>query len=100
MAGPNNAKKKLHSGRHASAIKRARQTLKLRRYNKQYLTVMRKAIKAVRAAIRAKDTKGAQDALKQVTPIIAKTAGKGIIPARRGSRVISRLTQAVHQLSA
>jgi small subunit ribosomal protein S20 len=98
MAKPDGKKQKLHSGRHASAIKRARQNLKRRRYNRSYLKEMRAAIKAVRTAIAGKDAKGASTALISAIPIVAKTAGRGIIPSHRGSRFVSRLTKAVNQL--
>lgn len=98
MAGAE--KKKLNSGRHASAIKRARQTIERRRYNKGYLKKMRQAIKAVRTAIAANNKSDAEAALKNAGPIIAKSAGRGVIPKGRASRFISRLTIAVNKLAA
>ena len=100
MAGNNSQKKKLHSGRHASAIKRARQNPKRRRYNRGFLKEMRAAIKGLRVAIASSDKAQAQSALKTTIPVVAKTARRGIIPKGRASRYISRLTHAVNRLSA
>lgn len=100
MAGATKAKKVLHSGRHASAIKRARQDVKRTRYNRKYKTQMRDAIKAVRVALAAGELKAAQAALTIAIPTVAKTARRGIMPAGRASRYISRLTLAVNKLAA
>ncbi len=100
MATPGNQKKKLHSGRHASAMKRARQTVTKTRYNKSQKQGMKAAIKALRIAIGAKDKKAAQTALKTAVPLIDKIGRKGIIPKTRASRVVSRLTIAVGKLAA
>lgn len=97
MATATGQKKKLHTGRHASAIKRARQSEKLRRHNRKSVKEMRAAVKAVRVAVASKDVKGAAEALKIAIPIVAKTAGRGIIPKGRASRYISRMSQAVQK---
>lgn len=91
-------KKKLVKGRHASAIKRAKQSEKRRERNRFFLTTMRSAVKGVRKALAAKDKKAAQTALKVAVPVIDKTVTKGVIPKARASRTISRLTQAVASL--
>ncbi len=98
MAGPTGQKKKLHSGRHASAMKRARQTVAITRYNRRQKQEMKGAIKAVRTAIVAKDKKAAQAALKTAAPLLDKIGRKGIIPKSRASRLVSRLTQSVSTL--
>jgi small subunit ribosomal protein S20 len=91
-------KKKLVKGRHASAIKRAKQSETRRERNRFFLTTMRTAVKSVRKALAAKDKKAAQTALKVAVPVIDKTVTKGVIPKARASRTISRLTQAVASL--
>jgi small subunit ribosomal protein S20 len=91
-------KKKLVKGRHASAIKRARQSELRRERNRHFLSSMRNAVKGVRSALAAKDKEAAQAALKSAVPVIDKTASKGVIPKTRASRTISRLTQAVSAL--
>lgn len=100
MAGPNGGKKKLHTGRHASSIKRARQSEKRRSYNRLFLNDMRRVVKSVRTAIAAGDLAAAKTALVKAVPVVAKTAGRGLIPKTRASRFISRLTLAVNKLVA
>jgi small subunit ribosomal protein S20 len=98
MAAPGNKGTKLHSGRHASALKRARQTLKRTRENGVKRRTIKKAIKAVRVAVAAKDGSGAQAALKAAIPVIDKGGRRGIIPRGRAARFVSRLASAVSQL--
>lgn len=93
-------KKALHIGRHKSAIKRARQNPKRRRYNRNNLKEMRGVVKAVRQAISVKDAAQAQTALQKAIAVVAKTAQRGSIPKRRASRYVSRLTKAVSALAA
>lgn len=93
-------KKKLHTGRHASAIKRARQSETRRRYNRKYMKVLREAVKAVRVALGGKKAADAKTALKAAIPVIAQTARRGVIPKPRADRQISRLTTAVNKLAA
>lgn len=100
MAEPAKKKGKLQKGRHRSAFKRARQALKRRARNLHYMKGLRKAMKAVRAAVAAKDTAKARGALKTAIPVIDKTASKGVIPRQRASRYISRLSTAVNKLAA
>lgn len=98
MAGT--AKKKLHTGRHASAIKRARQNTKRRLHNKTHIKGMRDVVKSVRAALNDKNATLANTALALAAPVIAKMGRKGLIPLQRASRYISRLTKAVAKLAA
>lgn len=86
-------RKKISKGRHASTIKRTRQSLKRRARNKQALSRMRTAIKKVRAS-------HSRDALALAIPIIARTAAKGIIHRKAASRIISRLTRATQSPAA
>ncbi len=88
-------KKKLVKGRHASAIKRAKQSEVRRERNRHFLSTMRGMVKTVRTAVAAKDKKAAAVALKAAVSVIDKTASKGVIPKTRASRTISRLTSAV-----
>lgn len=99
MAGPG-AKKKLHTGRHKSSIKRARQSVKRREYNRHFMKEMRTAIKDVRTALTGKVAKAAKTALALAIPVIAKTAKRGVVPKARASRLISRLTTAVNKFAA
>jgi small subunit ribosomal protein S20 len=81
-------KKKIAKGRHASQIKRDRQSEKKRQHNKHDLSQMKTAVKTVRTARSA-------ETLAKAIPLIAKTAQKGVIHRRKASRLISRLTKAI-----
>jgi small subunit ribosomal protein S20 len=82
------AKRKIAKGRHASVMKRDRQSEKHHTRNKHDLSEMKTAVKVVRTAKSA-------DALARAIPLIAKTAQKGVIHRRKASRLISRLTKSI-----
>lgn len=90
--------KKMKQGRHASAQKRARQSVKRYNRNVSNISALRTAMKKVRTAVAAKNKEAANTALKSAIPIIAKTASKNGIHPKTASRYISRLTLAVNQL--
>lgn len=100
MAEPAKKKARLQKGRHKSAIKRARQSVKRHRRNAKFVLQLRRAMKAVRAALAAKDKSKATTALKTAIPVIDKSASKGIIPKPRAARYVSRLSLAVQKLAA
>jgi small subunit ribosomal protein S20 len=81
--------KKVGKGRHISAMKRERQSEKRRDRNRGTKATMKTAIK------RAKSEKSAEE-LKKTASIVDKTASKSVIPKRRASRIISRLTKMVN----
>jgi len=60
---------------------------------------MRTRIKHVRLAIEGSDAQEAQQALKTAVPLIDRCAQKKIIPRKRASRIVSRLTCAVNKLA-
>ena len=77
---------------HKSAKKRARQTPVRQERNKGIRSRLRKAIKAARTAADG----GADDApakLRAAESELRRAASKGIIPARRASRLVSRLSK-------
>ena len=86
-------KKKLVSGRHLSAIKRQRQNEKRRVRNKGIRSRLRTAMKNVRVTPTAEE-------LKNVIPLLDGAVTKGIMPRRRASRLISRLTQFVNKAAS
>ena len=85
-------KRKLGSGRHLSAYKRQRQTVKRAEHNKDIKTALKTQVKKCRA-------NPTQDELKVTTSQVAKAASKGIIPKRRASRLTSRLAKAANAAS-
>jgi small subunit ribosomal protein S20 len=80
---------------HKQAAKRNRQRIKRQARNRHFKSTMRTQMKRVRSALDEGDKAAAQAALKEALPLIDKLAGKGIIPQRRASRYVSRLTKAV-----
>lgn len=84
---------------HKSAIKRIKQNEKRRVRNKAVRTRVRNVTKAVREAVAAEGG-DAQAALLEAIRIIDKAASKGVIPKRRASRKISRLTLLVNGKSS
>ena len=84
---------------HKSAIKRNRQNEKRNERNKTRRSKTKHAIKDVLLAVEDKNTKEAQESLKQASTIISKNAAKGIMHKRTASRKISGLAKKVHQLS-
>lgn len=77
---------------HKSALKRHRQNIKRAQRNRHYRTMVKTLLKRARSAA----TEGAADADKTIKTAICmvdKVCGKGIIPANRASRYVSRLSQ-------
>ncbi len=97
MADPKK-KGKLPKGRHASQIKRQRQTLKRAERNNTVRAEVRTFIKKVREAVSKKDPKLAKEALIEAKCKIDKAVAKGIFHRNNGSRKISRLSQLVSSL--
>jgi small subunit ribosomal protein S20 len=79
-------RKKLGKGRHLSALKRERQNEKRRVRNRGAKSALRTAMKKVR-------TNPSSETLKQAIPQIDMAAKKGVIPQKRASRIVSRLSR-------
>lgn len=92
------AKKKLVKGRHASAIKRARQSLKRRAINQTWQSRAKSFEKKVIAAIQAKDAKVAKEALVEFMSQIDKAAQRGAVHVKRAARRISSISKQVSKL--
>ena len=77
---------------HKSAVKRARQTLVRRDRNRGIRSRVRATLKQAREAVDA----GADDAPQQVRQAereLRRAASRGVIPAGRASRLVSRLAK-------
>jgi small subunit ribosomal protein S20 len=85
---------------HVSALKRARQSEKRRLRNKAAISAMKTEVKKVRAAFSENNSETIKTTLKLATTSLAKTASKGIIPKKRASRKISRLTLQANKLAS
>ena len=83
-----------------SAIKRARQNVKLRQHNASARSMYRTYIKNVLKAVEAGDHEAAQAAYAKAQPVIDKAAGKGLLHKNKAARIKSRLVAHLKSLSA
>lgn len=83
-----------------SAIKRARQNIKLRQHNASARSMYRTYIKNVLKAVEAGDKTAASAALAKAQPIIDKAASKGLMHKNKASRIKSRLSARVKAMAA
>jgi len=83
---------------HPSALKRHRQSVKRRLRNQAVRTQLKHLVRAVRAAIAARDSKQAADSLSRATRALDKAVTKGVLHRNTAARKISRLALAVHHL--
>jgi small subunit ribosomal protein S20 len=81
-----------------SALKANRQNIKRREHNRSLRSTLRTALKAIRAALDAKDVEAATKALSKTVSLVDKMATKGIIhkntAGRYKSRLVTRLKKA------
>jgi len=77
-----------------SSKKKNRQRIKNEARNASQKSAMRTAVKKLRAAIAAKDSKQTDGLLKEATKLIARLGGRGVIKPRTASRTVSRLSLA------
>lgn len=83
-----------------SAIKRARQNIKLRKHNASARSMYRTYIKNVLKAVETGDKEAAHAAYAKAQPIIDKAASKGLIHKNKASRIKSRLNARVKAMAA
>ena len=83
-----------------SAIKRARQNVKIRRHNASARSMFRTYVKNVLKAVAAGDKANAQDAYGKAQSVIDKAAGKGLIHKNKASRIKSRLSARIKAMAA
>jgi small subunit ribosomal protein S20 len=84
---------------HPQAEKRNRQRIKKQAHNRHYRATMRTLIKRVQAALEEKSGETAKETLTHAIPLIDRCGQRGVIPKKRASRTISRLTRALSALS-
>ncbi len=85
--------------RHKSAQKRARQDVKRRERNRTLRSRTRSVVKTLRAELEA-GAAGLDEKLREAESALRKAATKGVIPKRRASRQVSRLTKARNRATA
>lgn len=83
-----------------SAIKRARQNVKLRKSNGSARSRYRTFIKNVLKAVEAGNQEAANTAFAKAQPIIDKAASKGLIHKNKAARIKSRLSTRVKAMAA
>ena len=83
-----------------SAIKRARQNVKLRLHNASARSMYRTFVKNVLKAVEAGDKEAANIAFAKAQPIIDKAATKGLIHQNKAARIKSRLSARVKSMAA
>ncbi len=84
---------------HKSALKRHKQSLKRNERNRAARTRIKNVVKAVKAAIVAKDKDAAAAALAKATSTLDTVASKGVIHWKKAARKVSRLTKAVNEIA-
>lgn len=85
---------------HKSAQKRIRQTAKRTERNREIRSRTRTLVKRFRLATEGGDASAAAEHLKTAERAIRRAASKGVIPARRASRMVSRLAKRLQTISA
>ena len=82
---------------HKSALKRIRQNDKRRQRNQHVKSTARGRVRKVREAVGTNDPNDVQIALKDAVGRLNRAASKGVIPKKRASRLVSRLTKLVNR---
>lgn len=77
---------------HKSAIKRTRQNLVRRDRNRAIKSRLRATLKQARAAVDG-STEEAAKLVKDAESQLRRAASKGVIPSKRASRLVSRLSR-------
>jgi small subunit ribosomal protein S20 len=91
---------KLKTGRHTSALKAARQSLKRRWVNKAAKDGAKELTKQLQEAVAKKDAAKSQELLKQASSLLARLGRRNIVHHTAASRKIARLSRSVHRISA
>ncbi|MEG3641532.1 30S ribosomal protein S20 [Magnetococcus sp. PR-3] len=84
---------------HKSALKRIRQTAKRTEANRNDKARMRTFVKKVTTAVQEGNVELAQQALREASAVITRTAQRGVIHRNQASRRISRLNSQVKKLA-
>jgi small subunit ribosomal protein S20 len=83
-----------------SAIKRARQNVKLRQHNASARSMYRTFIKNVLKAIETGDKEAARAAFLKAQSVVDKAASKNLLHKNKASRIKSRLNARVKAMAA
>lgn len=91
---------KLKTGRHTSALKTVRQARKHRWANVTAKEETKELTKQLLDALDKKDATRAKDLLPKVVSLWARIGRRNVVHRMAASRKISRLSKAVHKLTA
>ncbi len=83
---------------HPQAEKRNRQRIKRQSHHRHYRSTMRTFVKRTQDAMQKGEKELAEKALKLAVPLIDRCAQKNVIPKKRASRMVARLTRAVQNI--
>ncbi len=86
--------------RHASALKRHRQSEKRRQRNQAIKTRLRHLVREVRSALAAQDVASATERFGHAARALRKAVTKGVLHRNSASRKVARLARAVGRLTA
>lgn len=84
---------------HKSAAKRARQTPKRHARNRAVKSAVKTQVKGFLKAVEAGDAEAARAQLREAEGALRKAKSKGVLPARRVSRKVSRLARRLNRAS-
>jgi len=85
---------------HKSAQKRMIQERKRRQRNRVHRSRLRTTVKKLRASIEAGDADAAREMLPAALALVDRSAKHGVIHANVADRTKSRLSKAVHRMTA
>jgi len=85
---------------HKSAKKRARQALRRRTRNRSVRSEVKTGVKRFHAAVETEEAEQAAVALRTAESLLRRAASKGVIPAKRARRHISRLARRAHRAAS
>jgi len=85
---------------HPQAEKRNRQRIVRQSHHRHFRSTMRTYIKRTQVALQKGEKDVAEKALKIAIPLIDRCAQKNVIPKKRASRMVARLTRAVQSIGA
>ena len=91
-------KRKMIKGRHKSAQKRARQTIRRAARNTSWRSQVKTLEKNVWTAIQKKDIDSAKKALVTFMSTIDRAAQKGAVHVKRAARRVSRLSSQINRI--
>lgn len=86
---------KLKGGRHTSALKALRQSLRRRKHNKRILETLKVVSQQVVAAVKKGEADKIKGYLSRAVSLWNRAAQKHVVSRNRASRVISRLSRLV-----